>query len=334
LAEVKATGGVRIVDPAVVPAVPVEPRPLFNTLIAAMVGLLLSIAVIVVIEYLDDTVKTTEDLERATALPTLGVVGVMPSSSHNGSKNGIGNGNGKSLIVSNPRLHFGEAYRTLRTNIQFATLNRPGQVLMVTSALQGEGKSFTLANLAVVIAQTGKSVLVVDSDVRRPTQHKHFHVANDVGLTDLLLSNNLSLANVGPYIKQTEYPGLCLMTSGPTPPNPSELLSSPQMVRLVEVLRKQADVVLFDSPPALVVADSSILSALVDGVLLVVEQGRNRSDAIVRMRENLSRPGATILGAVLNRFKVGTEGYYYSYYRKGYQAEETPLVRSVNGVGS
>ncbi|MCL5961933.1 MAG: polysaccharide biosynthesis tyrosine autokinase [Chloroflexi bacterium] len=310
LAEARTGGGVRVADPAVAPIDPTQPKVLLNTLLAGIVGLLLAIGVAFLIEYLDDTVKTSEDLEQATSLPTLGTARVFPVERNGKEQN-------PSLIASNPRLHFGEAYRTLRTNLQFATLNHKCEAVLVTSAGPGEGKSFTISNLAVVFAQAGKRVLIVDSDIRRPTLHKYFNVSNEIGLTNLLLADDQSRVN--PFVQRTGYSGLRLLASGPLPPNPSELLSSPQMARAVAALKEEADIVLFDSPPVLAVSDAAILSALVDGVMLVVGAGQSRVKAIAQAKEAISLPGVVVLGTVLNRVKAGGDGYYYYKYHYGHQ---------------
>lgn len=317
IAEGRSGAGVRIADPAVPPTEPAQPEVLLNTLLATIVGLLLAIGGILVVEYLDDTVKNSEDLERSVALPTLGIVGIIPARQD-------ANGTDRVKLATDPKLHFSEAYRTLRTNLQFASLNRPAQTLLVTSCGPGEGKTFTICNLAIVMAQAGKRVIIVDSDIRRPAVHKAFGLSNATGLTSLLLAEEG--AELERFLQATEYQGLHVLPSGPTPPNPSELLSSPQMARVVGMLRQAADVVLFDSPPALLVADAAILSALVDGILLVVAAGQNRAQAIVAATEALTRPGATILGTVLNRFRAEADGYYYyrHYYRHYYHQEDQP----------
>lgn len=314
LAQVMTGRSVRTADPAVPLDVPVQPKVLLNVSLGTAAGLILAIAIVFLIEYIDDTVKTSEDLERAISTPTLGVVGVFPDG-HDG------NNDNPLLLASNPRLHFGEAYRTLRTNLQFATLNHPCRSLLVTSAGPGEGKSFTSSNLAVVLAQAGKRILIVDSDIRRPTLHKNFSVSNETGLTNLLLADDQT--DSSPYVQKANYDGLYVLTSGPLPPNPSELLSSPHMARVVAALRQEFDLVLYDSPPMLAVADASILSALVDGVLLVVQAGRNRGDALAQVRDSLSRPGAMLLGTVLNRFSASRNGhYYYNYHYSEHDHQE------------
>ncbi len=313
LSEAKSGPGVRIADAAVAPDSPAQPKVMLNTMLAALVGLMLAAGVVFLIEYLDDTVKAAEDVEQAVALPTLGVVGVIPRSRSD-------NGNSDLLITANPKLHFGEAYRILRTNLQFVTLDHPCKTLLVTSAGPQEGKSFTLSNLGVVLAQAGKRVLLVDGDVRRPALHKVFNISNEVGLTNLLLADEN--ADVRDYFQDTPYEGLRVLPCGSIPPNPTELLSSPRMAWVVAALKREADIVLFDSPPVMAVADASILGAMVDGVLLVVETGRSRTAGLVRMAQIINRPGAQLLGVVLNKFRAEAGGYYYYHYNYRYGHSE------------
>lgn len=326
--EARLAQGVRVVIPAVAPASPVDSKLLQNTLLIALVGLMVAVGVAFLLEYLDDTVKTSEDVERAIALPTFGVVGVVPlaqngkGSANDNAKKGSSESHRKAktpqLVAADPKSHFGEAYRMVRTNLQYATLNKPYKTLLVTSAGPEEGKSFTLSNLGVVLAQAGNRVILVDSDIRRPTLHKTFGVAGDVGLVNLLIAPDQT--DLVPYLQPTEHQCLHVLTSGhPLPPNPTELLISPQMVRAVAALKQEADIVLFDSPPTLSVADAAILSGLVDGVLLVIDCGRNRGDVIARAKEALSAPGADLLGVVLNRYQIGTDSYYYYYYDYRYR---------------
>lgn len=320
LAEVRAIGGLRIAVPAVAPRSPTEPQVLYNTAVAAAVGLIIAVLAALLLEYLDDTIKTAEGLEQAASLPTLGIVGIVPSLNGSSSSRrrpvptSQNNGHNPLLVASDHRSRFGESYRTLRTNLQFATINRPCKTLVVTSAGPDEGKTFTLANLAITFAQAGRRVLVVDSDLRRPYLHRMFQVPNKVGLTNLLVADDQT--QVDQYIQETKYSNLRIITSGPLPPNPTELLSSSQMGAAIAALKEEADILLLDTPPAFGMADAVILSALVDGTLLVVDAGRNRSEAITRLKDLMVRSGAVTVGTVLNRFRADANAYYYrNYYR-------------------
>jgi len=212
------------------------------------------------------------------------------------------------ITVADPRSPVSEAYRQLRTNIQFYGLDRSLQTILVTSAGAQEGKSTTLANLAVTFAEAGRSVLMVDCDLRRPSLHKLFGVSNEPGLTTVIRDEK-TLTDV---VLPTAIPGLGLLPSGPLPPNPSEILGSQRMDRLIETLRGFAEVVLFDAPPTIAVTDAMVLSAKMDGVLLVVSAGRTKRDHAVRAKRLLEKVNAKVLGVVLNNTKL--DGNLYNYY--------------------
>ena len=294
-------GDVSVVEAATTPSVPIKPNVMMNTLLAAAIGLLLAGGLALLLEYLDDTVKSTEDLE-ASGLASLGGVArfrrpkVMQDNLVAGSRS---------------HHHFAEAYRVLRTNVQFSTIDSPGQTLLVTSANPGEGKSTTAANLALVMAQAGKKVVLVDSDLRRPSLHRIFGLSNEQGLTNLLLSTQPS---VNGYAQRTRFDNLAVLTSGPLPPNPSELLASRRLDSLLDGLKTQADVVILDSPPALPVADACILASKVDGTMLVVDSSKTRAQALRRAKEALAKSKTRLLGAVLNKLKRRGGGQYYYYY--------------------
>ncbi|HEX5415380.1 MAG TPA: CpsD/CapB family tyrosine-protein kinase [Chloroflexota bacterium] len=212
------------------------------------------------------------------------------------------------ITVAEPRSPVSEAYRQLRTNIQFYALDRTLQTILVTSAGAEEGKSTTLANLAVTFAEAGRSVLMVDCDLRRPSLHKLFGVANDQGLTTVIREEKTP----GDAIVPTEVNGLGLLTSGPLPPNPSELLGSKRMDRLIETLRGYAEIVLCDAPPTVAVTDAVVLGPKMDGVLLVVSAGHTKRDHALRAKRLLEKVNAKVLGVVLNNTKL--DGNLYNYY--------------------
>jgi non-specific protein-tyrosine kinase len=214
----------------------------------------------------------------------------------------------KLITVSHPRSPVSEAYRTLRTNIEFSSLDRAVKTLLVTSAGPDEGKSTTIANLAVTFAEAGREVLIVDCDLRRPTLHLLFDRPNDAGLTSLLREER-SFAEV---THPTGVPRLSLLPSGPLPPNPAELLGSQRMDRVVEWLRDHAEVALFDAPPTIAVADAAVLAPKMDGVLLVVSAGKTRRDHALRAKRLIEKVNAKVLGVVLNNVKF--DGDLYSYY--------------------
>jgi len=215
------------------------------------------------------------------------------------------------IAQSEPKSPITEAYRTLRTNIQYAAVDGPVQSLLITSAGPGEGKSLTAANLAIVMAQSGKKTLLVDCDLRKPTQHRLFDQRNVRGLTSLLV-NGGDPAN---FKNKTSIPQLSLITSGPIPPNPAELLGSQAMQSLLEELMSGYESVVFDGPPLIAVTDSALLAPLVGGVLLVIEAGKTRIDMIQEAKSILENAGSRIIGCVLNGVRrKNKDAHYYYYY--------------------
>jgi capsular exopolysaccharide synthesis family protein len=316
LAVAQANNNIVVAEPATVPERPIRPRTRTNVMLATLVGVLLALGIAFLIEYLDDTVKTPDDVSRVSGLSTLGAIARLKES-----------GGPRQLIawmrVKSPE---SEAYRTLRTNIQFSSVDNPIRSLLVTSSSPGEGKSTTTANLAVVLAQTGQRVIVADTDLRRPVLHKVFGIPNNIGLTTALLAGeNLSLED---YLQPTEIDTLSILTSGPIPPNPSELLGSHRMQHLIEVLAQAADIVLFDSPPVLAVTDAVVLGRQVDGVLMVADAGNTQEHALAQAAAELQKTGANVLGVALNRLDTRRGGYYYYYYysdEQGGQRRRSPV---------
>ncbi|MDR7073329.1 CpsD/CapB family tyrosine-protein kinase [Fictibacillus barbaricus] len=216
----------------------------------------------------------------------------------------------RSLIThNNPKSPISEQYRTIRTNIQFASIDKDFKKLMVTSSGPGEGKSTTAANLAVVLAQQGKRVLLVDGDLRKPTVHYTFKVSNIYGVTNVL-TRQTALKDA---VVSTKIPDLDVLPSGPVPPNPSELINSKSMDNLIEEASVMYDYVLFDTPPVLAVTDGQLLSHKVDGVILVVSSGKTEIDAAVKAKELLVHAQANIIGTVLNGKEIQNDNYYYYY---------------------
>ncbi|MGE4274384.1 MAG: CpsD/CapB family tyrosine-protein kinase [Desulfitobacterium sp.] len=218
------------------------------------------------------------------------------------------------MNLENSKSPISEAYRTVRTNIQFVSANSGVKKIMITSACPEEGKSFVVANLAVCMAQSGKSVLVVDADLRKPTQHKLFEVENGEGLSLALMEVATQNPDFKDYIRETAVPGVRVITAGPIPPNPAELLSSKSLKYLIEVLSEQFDVILFDTPPTLAVTDAAILAQEVDRVVLVLASGKVTKEQAKRAKELLDQVGAKILGAVLNKVKMKANEYHYDYH--------------------
>jgi len=213
------------------------------------------------------------------------------------------------ITLTNPRSSAAEAYRALRTNLTFAALDKPIETLVVTSAAPGEGKSTTLANLAVTMAQGERRTILVDADLRRPSLHEIFGAPNSRGLTTMFVEPE---AMEDPPLVETGVENLHLLPSGPIPPNPADLLGSRRMEEVISTLRQRADIVLFDAPPVVAVTDAAVLGTKVDGVLLVVRAGRTRRDHAQRARELLERVHVRVVGAVLTNAPVDVAlgGYY------------------------
>ncbi len=301
---------ISVLQPASTPTVPISPNVLMTVLMAAAIGLALAVAGALLIEFLDDTVKTPEDVEWALGLPTLGSIAR--------TQNGTATNN---LVAAHePLSSITEAYRTVRTNIRVSSVDEPLRTLVVTSPNPSDGKTTLVANLGVVMAQAGNRVVLVDGDLRRAMLHKKFEVPNREGLTNALLEDEPALDG---WLRETEIENLRVLTSGPLPPNPSELLGSKRMRRLVERLKNEADIVLFDTPPSLLVSDALVLAVEADGVLLVTEAGRTRRSAARQAAEQLRKLGANILGVVLNGVPAPrSKSYYYHEYRHPQDKQE------------
>jgi non-specific protein-tyrosine kinase len=301
-----------VVEPAVAPGSPVSPKTQWNTLLAAVVGLLVGAAIIFVWEYLDDAVRDAETVQEVTGLGTLGTIPRMKSGKEHSEIYRL-------ATLLYPRSGVTEAYRKIRTSIEFASVDAPTTTLLVTSANPGDGKTVTAANLAVVFAQAGRRVLLVDADLRKPGIHRIFDLPNAHGLTTLLRSDDVSLDAIAHV---TEQENLRIITTGPLPPNPAELLGSQRMRRIVDRLLSGEDLVIFDSAPVRAVADAAVLSSFVNGVVLVVDAGHSRRDAVRQARETLATAGANVLGVVVNRVRAADRQSDYDYgYGEAYGPE-------------
>lgn len=311
LAESRSINTVAVAEPAIAPLAPIRPRPQTDTLLGAIVGLMLGVGIAFLLEYLDDTVKSPEDVERVAGVATLAQVRRF-------QRKGDDDGWDAGLVAKrNPKSPFVESYRVLRTNLQYSTVDNPPRTLMVTSALAGEGKTTTAGNLAVIMAQAGKRVIIVDADLRRPALHKILGIQNSVGLTSALVNGELSIAAV---VQPTSIEGVQAVTSGPRPPYPAELLGSTRMGHVVSALAEMADVVILDTPPVLFATDACALSDRVDGVVVVTEAGKTRVDALAKAVEALMTVRQNVTGVVINKMSQSGHGYYPGYYRKGYYA--------------
>ena len=307
-----ATNFLSVVESAQVPTTSVGTGLVSNVLLAAVIGFVLAGSAAFVLEYLDDTIKTSADVRTHLDVVPLGSVASIS-----------GDQSSDRLVTLNqPRSPQAEAYRGIRTNLQYSSIDRPLQSLLITSANPQEGKSLTSANLAIAFAQSGQRVILMDADLRRPFQHKIFSLPNKAGLTTVLLDSSVPLSDV---LQPVPVENLRVMTSGPLPPNPSEMVGSKRMEQLIESLRREADIVIFDSPPVLAVTDSIVLGTRVDGILLVVDSGHTRHIQAQRSKEAFATVGAQLLGVVLNRVLVRGENYY-DYYEDDLDNRQTRRV--------
>jgi len=291
-----------VVEPAQVDFSKTRPRIFLTTILAGMVGLSIALGMIFVRDYLDDTLKNTDEVNQFAELPILGAIGRI-SGDHNRDK----------LITSQePLSPITEAYRTILSRIQFMSEQQSSKTILVTSAIPGEGKSITVANLGLIMAQANLKVIIVDADLRYPTIHEIFALSSEMGLKDLLYSPQVKIEDI---LKKTEIANLQIITSGGRLENPSELLSLNLVSKPFASLRNMADVIIFDSPPSLLVSDATILANQVDEVILVIEAERSRRSAVRQAIDNLKLAGAKWIGCIINRVpRRGGEHYYHEYY--------------------
>ncbi len=303
LARLQNTPNIVKIEPATQPEKPIRPRTLLNTGLAAFIGLMLAAGIAFLVEYLDDTLKTPDDVEQVLGVPVLGFVAEMQYK----------NKKAEEVYVSHqPRSPVSEAFRSLRTNLEFSSVQKPIRTIIVTSPSPAEGKTTIAVNLAAIYAQSGKRVALVDADMRHPCVHRLLGLPNRDGLSDLFRTGE-SVQSVSRT--KLELPHLMVITSGSLPPNPAELLGSERMSQILDELRELVDVIVIDTPPSLV-ADAQILSGKVDAVLLVVQPGKTQAETALASMEIYKRAGARVIGTVVNRIPRNREYYYggYKYY--------------------
>ena len=304
-----------IVDPAIVPASEIKPKVGQNMLLGLLFGLALGIGLAFFQEYLDDTIKDAEEAKRAMGLPLLAIIPHIPS--HEPQQNGSTPPKQTLITKKEPKSMVAEAFRSLRTNLHFTAINKEKKIMLFTSTFPREGKSTITANEAVVIAQTGARVLIIDCDLRRSSLHDKFSHSKTPGLTEILTGDI-------PFDKakhNSGIPGLDLISAGTTPPNPSELLGSEAMRQFLLTQRENYDFIIIDAPPVLAVTDAPVLATISDIVVLIMEAGRVPIKAAQHVRETLATLQAPVAGLIIND-KTGkgeSYGYYGShYYRYGY----------------
>lgn len=296
-------GNVRVVEEAMTPKSPIRPKRSQNMFIGLLVGLMAAVGAALFLEYLDDTLQTADDAEKVLNLPVLGIIPWLKAQDA-----------AQLVTMTDARSPASEAYRTLRTNIKFLSADAPLRSMTITSAGPEEGKSTTVANLAVAFAQGGKRVLLVDSDMRKPTVHQIFKLANDKGLSTVLAGEH----RPENCIQSSAQVNLDIMPCGPLPPNPAELIDSARMSALIEELKTRYDMVIFDAPPIIAVTDASILASKLDGLILLLGMTKVTRKAATHAQALLERAKVKVWGMVVRGVRPDTDGYYYSYYHRYY----------------
>lgn len=299
-----------VLDWAMLPEKPVSRQLLQRTLLATIVGLMLGVGITFLLEYIDYTVKTPEELDAVYEMPTQGVIGMVGNPRNTDRA-------ARLVTLTDTRSPAAETFRALRTVVQVAGLHAPIHSLLVTSAGPGEGKTFVAANLAVALAQSGKRVIIVDTDLRKPTMHHFFGLASNPGFTNMVI-RHMENPDLDNFLLPTTVKNLWVLPCGKIPSQPAELLGTRQAIELMQELTKRADIVIYDSPPVATVTDAAVLAQRVDAVLHVVWAGQTRINVIQWSKATLERVGARILGPVLNRVHHSDLGYYTYYYSYGY----------------
>ncbi|HEV2904632.1 MAG TPA: polysaccharide biosynthesis tyrosine autokinase, partial [Pyrinomonadaceae bacterium] len=328
---------IHVVDYAPVPKSPVGPKRAQSMALAALIALVLGIALARYLDYLDDTIHSSDDVEKCLRLPALAVIPAIKASARlrlassmtslqlqKNSSNVVNNSARPELLLNaDSTSPLAEAFRHLRTSILLSNAGGAPQTLLVTSSQPSEGKTTTAVNTALILKQTGAKVLVIDADMRRPRLHSVFDLDNKRGLSTILASK-MGEEEILKTIVHHEESGVDVLTSGAVPPNPAELLGSESMDRLMAVLKSHYTHIVFDSPPIASFTDSVLISSLVDGVLLVVQGDRVSRTIVRRSRQVLQEVGAKIFGVVLNNVSLRpSDYYYYKYYgHHYYKAEE------------
>ena len=301
---------ITLLEPAQLPSTPILPRTKYNITLAILLGVALSIGGTLLLSALRDTVRSPDEMQRRFGMASLGVV--FTWNSRDSKEDQL-------VMFEAPTSGYSESFRQIRANIQFATAGKDARVYLVTSPGPSEGKTTILSNLAIALAQSGKRVVAVDGDLRRPTVHRRFRIkGREKGLSNFLSDPDLSSEDV---VVNTHVEGVSIIPAGTIPPNPSELLGSPRMMTLLEQLVQKYDLVLVDSPPTLMAADAPVIAAQVDEAIVVVDGRKTRTSSLKGTLDSLNNTLVHILGVVLNKLKQARFGYGYGYgdaYNYGY----------------
>jgi capsular exopolysaccharide synthesis family protein len=331
----RSGSNVTMVEEARVPREPIGPPRARNIIIALLLSLAVGVGLAFLLDYLDDTLKTAEDVDRHLHLPTLALI-PAPRDSRRLLARAAHEPEPASTtalaLIEDVRSPVAEAYRHLRTSLLLSSAGQPPKTILVTSSQPSEGKTTTVVNIATMLAQTGADVLILDCDLRRPRVHAHFGLPNSRGVTNYLSGDSQVSEIIQTYEK---LPNLKVLTSGPVPPNAAELLGSDEMRKLLYVLSENFTHIVIDSPPAISFTDASILSTMVDGVMLVVHGGRSSRAVVRRAKQQLQDVGAHLFGIVLNNVKLeGSDYYYYSGYYSGYYSDEEAAPEGAEPAGA
>jgi tyrosine-protein kinase Etk/Wzc len=311
IAKASAVSNIKVVDPAIIPDEPLKPQKKKNLLLGLLLGLMTGVGVVFFIEYLDDTIKGSEEAQRVIGAPVLAVIPCIAPDAEQSSDL-----NASMATHLRPKSAIAEAFRSLRTNLHFSAINREKQVLIVTSTFPGEGKSTISTNLAITLSQTGAKVLLIDGDMRRPSLHSKSGHSKTPGLSELL-AGDVSVTSV---LHDIGIPNLSLITAGTIPPNPAELLGSEKMAELLVALRAQYDHIIIDAPPVLAVTDAPLLTSRCDLVIIILETERVPVKAAQRMAEMLANVRAPVGGIVIND-KSDTSMERYGYYGRSHSSD-------------
>ena len=320
------SGGAQMVSQATVPTTPVSPKPTRTLALALGVGAFYGLVLAFGVDYFDDRVRTKERLEQVTnGLPMLGLIPAVPDwKDHSATR---------LVTLEAPRSQIAEAYRSLRTSVQFLSIQEPVSIVHVTSAEPGEGKSTTVANLGVSLADSGLRVILVDCDLRRPRLHRFFDLDNEIGFCSAVRGEATLLEAMHP-LDTERYGKLAVLPSGPAPTNPSELIGAPRVKVLLDQMTELADIILLDSAPVVPVTDGLVLSAYADATILVARAGVSSGRSLTRATELLQQVGARVVGTVLNAAEPdpGSYGSYRYRYHGGYYYNTTPVDGDVLGT--
>jgi len=298
------TTNVRILDRAEVPRSPARPRPIQNILLSIVVGLSMGCGLAFFFEYMDNTIKTPDDIEKYVGSPCLALIPTVNFSEESGQ----GVSSPEIIVHHKPKSTVAEGFRSLRTAVLFSSPDNPPKTILVTSFIPKEGKTFITANLALVIAYAGESVLLIDADMRKPQLHKMFDLENRKGLSNVIMGEE------PPIHKSILHEKLEVMTCGPVPPNPAEILGSKRMAEFMEQMKGRYDKVVIDTPPISSVTDAVVLSRLADSIIYVVHGGMTTRETAMHGSKIMRDVDAKVIGAVLNNIDIGRESYYYSHY--------------------